>query len=58
MIKALITFVSLFIIFFVSIDLFRKMTRKEKWSVVKVTTYSALIAVIVMVFLVGIVLVF
>jgi hypothetical protein len=58
MIKALIAFVSLFIIFFVSIDLFRKMTRKEKWSVVKVTTYSALIAVLVMMILVGIVLVF
>jgi len=58
MIKALITFVSLFIIFFVSIDLFRQMTRKEKWSVVKVTTYSALIAVLVMMILVGIVLVF
>ncbi len=58
MIKMIITFISLFIIFFVSIDLFRKTTKKEKWSIVKVASYSALIALLVIVVLVGIVLVF
>jgi hypothetical protein len=58
MIKMLITFVSLFVIFFVSIDLFRKMTQKEKWSVVKIAGYSAAIAFIVIVVLVSFVLLF
>lgn len=58
MIKMLITFVSLFIIFYVGIDLFRKFTNKEKWDVVKVGTYSAIIALIVVVFLMFIVVLF
>jgi cytochrome c oxidase assembly factor CtaG len=58
MTKMLIVFLSLFIIFFVSIDLFRKFTGKEKWAVVKTVGYSLAIAVLVVLALTGFVLVF
>jgi hypothetical protein len=58
MAKMLIVFLSLFIIFFVSIDLFRKFTGKEKWAVVKTIGYSLVIAVLVVLVLTGFVLVF
>jgi cytochrome c oxidase assembly factor CtaG len=58
MAKMLIVFLSLFIIFFVSIDLFRKFTGKEKWAVVKTVSYSLAIAVLVVLALTGFVLVF
>jgi hypothetical protein len=58
MIKMIIVFLSLFVIFFVSIDLFRKFTLKEKWSIIKVAGYSALVGLLVTIVLVGIVLVF
>ena len=51
MIKMLISFLSLFVILFVSIDLFRKLTNKEKWSYVKIASYSAVIAVLTIVIL-------
>ena len=58
MAKMLIVFLSLFIIFFVSIDLFRQFTGKEKWAVVKTVSYSLAIAVLVVLVLTGFVLVF
>jgi cytochrome c oxidase assembly factor CtaG len=58
MAKMLIVFLSLFIILFVSIDLFRKFTGKEKWAVVKTISYSLAIAVLVVLVLTGFVLVF
>ncbi len=58
MAKMLITFLSLFIIFYVSIDLFRKFTGKEKWAVVKTVGYSLTIAVLVIVFLMCLVILF
>ncbi len=58
MAKMLVTFLSLFIIFYVSIDLFRKFTGKEKWAVVKTVGYSALVAILVIAFLIGIVILF
>jgi cytochrome c oxidase assembly factor CtaG len=58
MAKMLIVFLSLFIIFFVSIDLFRKFTGKEKWAVIKTVSYSLAIAVLVVLALTGFVLVF
>ena len=58
MIKMLVTFISLFVILFVSIDLFRKLTSKEKWSYVKIASYSAVIAVLTIVILSVIVILF
>lgn len=58
MIKMLITFISLFVIFYVSVDLFRHLTRKEKWSVLKIASYSLAIALAVTLVLVGIVILF
>jgi hypothetical protein len=58
MIKMLVSFISLFIIFYVGIDLFRKFTKKEKWDFVKMAAYSAGISVLVVVVLVGIVILF
>ena len=58
MIKALISFISLFIIIYVGIDLFRKFTRKEKWEFVKTASYAAGIAVVTLFVLVGIVILF
>ena len=58
MIKALVTFISLFIIVYVGIDLFRKFSSKEKWNVVKTASYSALIALVTILFLVGLVVLF
>lgn len=58
MIKALVTFISLFIILYVGIDLFRKFTNKQKWDVVKTASYSAVVAVATLVILVGLVVLF
>jgi len=58
MIKMITAFISLFIIFYIGIDLFRKFTKKEKWNVVLTATYSAGIALLVVLFLVGIVILF
>jgi hypothetical protein len=58
MIKMLMTFVFLFVIFFTGIELFRKMTGKEKWEVAKTTIYSVSIALLVIVFLTLVVVLF
>jgi hypothetical protein len=58
MIKMLISFISLFIIFYVGIELFRQMTKREKWSFVKLASYSIIIAVLTMIVLVSIVILF
>ncbi len=58
MFKILVTFVSLFLILFFGIDMFRKLTKKEKWSYVKIATYSAVIAVLTVVILSVIVILF
>ena len=58
MIKALVSFISLFIIFYVGIDLFRKFTKKEKWEVVKTATYSGVVALVTLVVLMFIVVLF
>ena len=58
MIKMLIAFISLFVIFFVSIDLFRKFTNRQKWEFVKIAGYSSLISILVIVVLVFIVVLF
>jgi hypothetical protein len=58
MIKMLMTFVFLFVIFFTGIELFRKMTGKEKWEVAKTTIYSVSVALLVIVFLTLVVVLF
>jgi hypothetical protein len=42
MVKMIIAFISLFLIFFFGIDLFRRFTRKEKISLTKWVGYSML----------------
>jgi len=58
MIKMIITFISLFVIFYVGIDLFRKFTKKEKIGVMFTAAYSALVAALVIIILTGIVIIF
>ena len=58
MMQMLLTFVFLFVIFYTGIEIFRKMTGKEKWEIVKTLSYSLAIALAVVVFLVGIVVLF
>lgn len=40
MVKMIVAFISLFLIFFFGIDIFRKLTRKEKISLTKWLGYS------------------
>jgi uncharacterized membrane protein len=40
MVKMIVAFISLFIIFFCGIDIFRKLTRKAKWELTKLASYS------------------
>jgi DMSO/TMAO reductase YedYZ heme-binding membrane subunit len=58
MIKMIMSFVFLFIIFYTGIEIFRKMTGKEKWEVAKTLSYSFAISLAVVVFLVLLVVVF
>ena len=58
MIKSLLTFVMLFGIFYMGIEIFRKMTGKEKWEIAKTCSYSLAISLVVVVFLVCIVVLF
>jgi len=58
MFKILVAFTSLFFILFFGIDIFRKLTKKEKWSFAKLATYSAVIAVLTVVILCVIVILF
>lgn len=58
MIKMIMTFIFLFIIFYTGIEIFRKLTGKEKWEIAKTFSYSVAISLFVIVFLVGIVILF
>jgi len=58
MIKMILAFISLFVIFFVSIDLFRKFTKKEQWKVVKMASYSLIISILVIIVLTTLVILF
>jgi hypothetical protein len=58
MIKMVLAFISLFVIFFVSIDLFRKFTKKEQWEVVKMASYSFGISLLVIIVLTTLVVLF
>lgn len=58
MIKMVMTFVFLFIIFYTGIEIFRKLTGKEKWEIVKTLSYSVAISFVVIVFLTVLVVLF
>jgi hypothetical protein len=58
MLKMLVAFLSLFLIFFFGIEIFRSLTRREKWDTVKTVTYSLAIAAITVVTLIVIVILF
>jgi hypothetical protein len=58
MMKMIMAFVFLFIIFYTGIEIFRKLTGKEKWEVAKTISYSVAISLSVIVFLVVLVVLF
>jgi len=58
MIKGLLTFVFLFVIFYTGIEIFRKMTGQEKWEVAKTFSYSICLALVVIVCMVSLVVLF
>lgn len=58
MMKMILAFIFLFIIFYTGIEIFRKMTGKEKWDIAKTFSYSVAISLFVIVFLVVLVVLF
>lgn len=58
MIKMIIAFLSLFVIFFTSIDIFRRLTGKEKMKMLALGGYSLGVTVFVMLFIASIVILF
>jgi len=58
MIKMLLAFVSLLVIFYTGIEIFRKMTGKERWNVVKTFSYAIGLSIVVIGFMIGIVILF
>ena len=58
MIKMIVAFLSLFVIFFTSIDIFRRLTGKEKIKMLAVAGYSFGVTVLVMLFVASIVILF
>jgi len=58
MIKILMTFVFLFIIFYTGIEIFRKMTGQEKWEFAKTLSYSIALSLVVIVCMFSLVVLF
>lgn len=58
MIKLVTVFVSLFVILFFGIDMFRKFTKREKWQVAKIAGFSALISLFAVLIMAGMVVLF
>lgn len=56
--KMIVAFLSLFVIFFTSIDIFRRLTGKEKMKVLALTGYSLGVTVLVTLFVTAIVVLF
>jgi DMSO/TMAO reductase YedYZ heme-binding membrane subunit len=54
----IMAFVFLFIIFYTGIEIFRKLTGKEKWDIAKTFSYSVAISLFVIAFLVVLVVLF
>lgn len=49
MIKILVTFISLFLIFYFGIEIIQKLTKQERWEVAKTFSYSLALALVVIV---------
>ncbi len=58
MVKMLLTFVCLFIIFYTGIELLQRLSGKERWNFVKNFTFSLVLALVVVVCMVGMVVLF
>lgn len=58
MIKMLVSFVSLFLIFFFGIEIIRKLNGQERWQLTKTAGYSILCAVLTILALTIVVLIF
>ena len=58
MMKTLLSFIMLFVIFYMGIEIFRSMTGKEKWEAAKTFSYSVAISLFVIAFLVVLVVLF
>lgn len=58
MMKMIIAFLSLFVIFFTSIDIFRRLTGKEKMKLLALAGYSLGVTVLVALFITIIVILF
>ena len=56
--KMIIAFLSLFVIFFTSIDIFRRLTGKEKIKMLAVAGYSFGVTVLVILFVASIIILF
>jgi len=58
MFKIILAFAVIFGLFFFGIKTVREMTEKELWSVTKLLTYSAICAILTLVFLITLVVLF
>lgn len=58
MIKMISVFLFLFVAFYMSIEVFRMMTGKERWEIAKTISYSMAISLFVIAFLTVLVVVF
>ena len=58
MAKMIIAFLSLFVIFFTGIDIFRRLTGKEKMKLLALGGYSLGVTIFVMLFIASIVILF
>lgn len=58
MIKLLSVFLFLFVLFYMGTEVFRMMSGKERWQLTKTLSYSLAISLAVVLFLVGIVVLF
>jgi len=58
MFKIILAFLFVFGLFFFGIKTVREMTEKELWSVTKLLTYSAICAILTLVFLITLVVLF
>lgn len=58
MIRVVLAFVIIFALFFYGIHAVRSMTGKEQWELTKLLTYSAVCAILTLVFLIALVVLF
>lgn len=58
MIKMIIAFLSLFVIFFTGIDIFRRLTGKEKMKMLALASYSLGVTILVTLFVAVIIILF